>query len=71
MFQVFYLNVAKVDLECCICCSGNIRMLQAYVSIVSCVLDICFECFHLDVSKVDMVLHILQWLYTHVSNACF
>jgi hypothetical protein len=24
--------------------------------------------FHLDISKVDLVLHMLQWLYTHVSS---
>jgi hypothetical protein len=34
MFQVFRLDVAKVDLRCCICCNDNIRMLQAYVSSV-------------------------------------
>jgi len=27
-----------------------------------------FHMFHLDVAKVDLVLHILQWLYTYVSN---
>jgi hypothetical protein len=52
MFQVFYLNVAKVDLGCCICCNGNIRKLQAYVSIISCVLDICFKCFILMFRKL-------------------
>jgi hypothetical protein len=24
--------------------------------------------FHLDVSKVDLVLHMLQWLYTYISS---
>jgi hypothetical protein len=27
--------------------------------------------FHLDVSKVDLVLHMLQWLYTHVSRGSY
>jgi hypothetical protein len=27
MFQVFHLDIAKVDLGCCICCNDNIRML--------------------------------------------
>jgi hypothetical protein len=27
VFQVFYLDVTKVDLRCCICCNDNIRML--------------------------------------------
>ena len=60
MFQVFHLNVAKVDMECCICCNGNICMLQAYVLIVSCVSDVYFKMFHRNVSKVDLVLHMLQ-----------
>jgi hypothetical protein len=42
MFQVLRLDVAKVDLGCCICCIDNIRMLQAYVLSVS---DVCFKCF--------------------------
>jgi hypothetical protein len=43
-------------------------MLQPYVS---CVLDVCCICFDLDVVKIDMVLHMLQWLYTYVANICF
>jgi hypothetical protein len=27
--------------------------------------------FHLDVAKVDLVLHILQWLYMYVASICF
>jgi hypothetical protein len=27
--------------------------------------------FHLDVAKVDLVLHMLQWLYTYVASVCF
>ena len=42
MFQVFHLNVVKVYLRCYICCNGNIRILQAYVLIIS---DIYFKCF--------------------------
>jgi hypothetical protein len=45
MFQVFFLNIAKVNLGCCICCNGNIHVLQAYVLSVSDVSDICFKCF--------------------------
>jgi hypothetical protein len=45
MFQVFHLNVTKVNLGCCICCNGNIRMLQTSVLSVSGVSDICFKCF--------------------------
>jgi hypothetical protein len=60
MFQVFYLNVAKVNMRCC---NGNIRMMQAYVLIVSCVLDVLFQissgCFKSSssVAHVAMVIH--------------
>ena len=27
--------------------------------------------FYLNVAKVDLVLHMLLWLHTHVSNTCF
>jgi hypothetical protein len=52
MFQVLHLNVAKVNLRCCICCNGNICMLQAYVLIVSCVSNVLFQMFYLNVSKL-------------------
>jgi hypothetical protein len=63
MFQVFNLNVAKVDLGCCIRCKCKIRMLQAYVWSVSYVCLI----FHLDVSKVD--LHVAY--VAIATRACF
>jgi hypothetical protein len=58
MFQVFYVDVAKVDLGCCV------HMLQAYVSSVLNVSDICFKWF-------IWMLHMLLWLYTHVLRVCF
>jgi hypothetical protein len=61
MFQMFHLDIAKVDLRCCICCNDNICMLQAYVSSVS---DVCFKCF-------IWMLHTLLWLYTHVSSVSY
>jgi hypothetical protein len=27
--------------------------------------------FHLDIAKIDLVLHMLQWLYTYVASVCF
>jgi hypothetical protein len=27
--------------------------------------------FHLNVAKVDLVLHMFQWLYTYVASVCF
>jgi hypothetical protein len=41
-----------------------LHMLQAYISSVSCVSDVCFKCF-------IWILHMLQWLYTHVLSICF
>jgi hypothetical protein len=97
VFQVFHLNVAKVDLGCCICCklyvwcepmfqefqtfvsnvlsgcfktrfwcytccNGYTRMFQAYVSSVSSVFIFMLQMFHLDVLKVDRVLHVVVCL---------
>jgi hypothetical protein len=68
MFQVFHLTTAKVDMGYCICCNANICMLQIYVSIVSCVSDVCFKCF-------IWIFQKLIWCCTcsnglHVSNVC-
>jgi hypothetical protein len=52
MFQVFHLNVAKVDLGCCICCSDNIHMLQAYVFMCFSCFKSMFQVFHHDVAEV-------------------
>jgi hypothetical protein len=30
-----------------------------------------FQVLHLDVLKVNLVLHMLLWLYTYVSSTCF
>ena len=43
-------------------------MLQLYVS---CVSNVCWIYFYLDVSKVDLLLHVLQRLYTYVANIYF
>jgi hypothetical protein len=64
---MFYLDVSNVDLG---------------VAHVAMAIHACFkrmfqvflyfrrmlQMFHLDVSKVDMVLHMWLWLYTHVSS---
>jgi len=55
---VFHPDVAKVDLECCICCNDNIRMLQAYVSSVFRCFKYMFQVFHMDVAYVAMAIHI-------------
>jgi len=55
MFQVFHLDVAKVDLDVAYTC-----MLQEYVSRVSGVFIHMLQVFHLDVA------YVLQWL----SRAC-
>jgi hypothetical protein len=57
MFQVFHLDVAKVDIGYCICCNDNIRILQVYVLSVSGVFRRMFQVFYLDVAYVVMTLH--------------
>jgi hypothetical protein len=48
-------------------------MLQWLYTHVSSICFICFECmlqmFHLDAVQVDLVLHMLLWLYTYFK--CF
>jgi hypothetical protein len=62
MLQIFHLDVLKV----------NIGVAQVTIAI-----HVCFRCmfyliqmyvvmFHPNVAKVDLVLHILLWLYVHV-----
>jgi hypothetical protein len=47
MLQVFYLDVAKVDLNVAYTC-----MLQAYVSSILGVSYVCLQVFHLDIAYV-------------------
>jgi hypothetical protein len=62
-FKGFRLDVSKVDLGC-VCCNNDIHMLQAYVSSVSYISNVCFKCF-------IWMLHMLLWLYTYVLSICF
>ena len=57
---MFHMNVAKVDLDVARTC-----MLQEYVLSVLGVLDLYFECVHLDVAKVYLIccndnIHMVQ-----------
>jgi hypothetical protein len=62
---MFYLDVACVPSECCICCNDYTHMLQKRdVSNVSAVSDVCCKCF---IRMLDM----LQWPYTYVASVCF
>jgi hypothetical protein len=45
-------------------------MLQAYVSSVSVVTDVCFKCFIRMLQKYIMMLHMLQWLYMYIADVC-
>jgi hypothetical protein len=42
----------------CLSVSGVLDMLQAYVSSVSVVLDVCFKCVDVDVAYVATVAHV-------------
>jgi hypothetical protein len=65
VFQVFQTYIASVSFVCCkskfgccICCYGYKCMFQVYVSFA---FRRMFQVFYLDVSKVDLVEHMLQW----------
>jgi hypothetical protein len=70
MLQWLYTYVASI----CFKCFGYFRcMFHAFHLYVSCVSSICFMCFILMLQN-DLMLHMLQWLYTHVSSVrstCF
>jgi hypothetical protein len=67
MFQVFHLNVTKVDPGCCICCKDNICMFASRY--FRCFRRL-FQMFHLDVSQVDPdVAHVA--MATHTCFKCF
>ena len=67
MLQVFYLDVAKLDLDvACVCngfqvFSGVLLVFQTYVASVSTIFERMLEVFYLDVAKVEMVSHMLHW----------
>jgi hypothetical protein len=45
MLQVFYMDVAKVDIDVTHMAMGYTRMFQVYVPNVLSVLDVCCKCF--------------------------
>jgi hypothetical protein len=65
LLHMFHTYVASVLSRCCICFAWAFQVFFASV------LDVCFKCFiclqkyvvnvYLDISKVDRVLHMLQW----------
>ena len=77
VFQAFQTYILSVSSECC---KSQSRMLDILRWQYTHVASLCFNCFmcfrhlfqmfHLNVSKVDLVLHMLQWLYLHCFK-CF
>jgi hypothetical protein len=65
VFQVIHTYVANVLSKCCICfaIATNVFfcVFQTYVASVSTISNICCKVFHLDVTKLNLMLHILQW----------
>ena len=63
MFQVFHTYVASVDMDV----AYVLQWLQTCFPIV---LDVCCKLFHLDIAKLDLVLHMLQMGPTTVAACC-
>jgi hypothetical protein len=59
MLQVFYLDVAKLDLDVACVCNG----FQVFQTFCECFnyFGRMLQVFYLDVTKVDMVSHMLHW----------
>jgi hypothetical protein len=69
MLHLLHMNVAKVDRGCCICCNCFRGMLQAYVSSVLDVSEVCF----IRVSKrmLQMCLSGCCICFTHTLHAFY
>jgi hypothetical protein len=65
MFQVFDMDVTKVNLKCC---NDNIRMLQAYIFKCFRCFRCTFQVFYLDVAKVDLSVAYTCMLQEYVSG---
>ena len=39
---------------CSTCCNGYAHMFEVYIPNISFLLDVCWKCFHLDITKVDL-----------------
>jgi hypothetical protein len=68
MLHMFHTNIASVVFECCICfcndfsiVSDFFQVFQTHVSSVLSVFRHMSQMFYLDVSKVERMLHMLQW----------
>jgi hypothetical protein len=61
MLQMFYLDIAYVLQKFSKCFMCFLQVFQTYVSNISSVFRRILQMFHQDVSKVDRVLHMLQW----------
>jgi hypothetical protein len=75
VFQVFLAFQTYVSSVSSKCYKNWLRMLQWQYPHVASLRFNCFIClrrlfqmFDLDVLKVDLVLHLLQCLYTHISS---
>ena len=58
MLLLFYMDFAKVDQECCICCKcfrGMLQVFQRFVQNISSILDVCCKRSDLDVAYVSHI----------------
>jgi hypothetical protein len=63
-------NRSSPALRCVVRKKGEKRILQASISSLSNVSEVCCKCFIRMLQKQIGMLHMLQWLYTYAANSC-
>jgi hypothetical protein len=69
MLQVFYLDVAKVDLVLHMFLAV-LQVFKTYVATVLAIFKRMLQVFYMDVAKVDRVLHMFLRCFASVSEVC-
>jgi hypothetical protein len=67
MLQVFRIGVAKVDPDIAYIAMAMLICFKYMFQMLS-VSDVCFKCFHLDVTKVDLDVAYTYMLHAYVSS---
>jgi hypothetical protein len=71
---MFHTYVTSVSFECCVCFAMPTHVFFPSVSDICCKYFNCFgrmlQMFHLNVIKIDLVLHILQWDPSTAATYC-
>jgi hypothetical protein len=73
MLQLFNMDIAKVDRECCKCFRGMLRVFQKFVQNISSIPDVCCKRSDLDVAYVSHICYnyMFQMFQSYLSVSDF